>query len=586
MALQNDDPFTASPPLPHERLCNIVTARRMALLKLGYEPIPVMSGRKRPPMKGWGEIRITIPPDEDVITPWADTYPGALSTGIRTRFTPGFDLDIRDQDVADQVERALLNMVPSGTILKRVGLPPKRLIPLRCTTPFKKISATFKAPDDVVHKVEVLADGQQFVAEGIHEDTHLPYRWADNTCLLNVAHEHLPLVDEALARRFVAEASEIMRRAGWIEIDAKGKTKSNGRASSKRHRDTDNEPAATEKRGSSIYGRTALKAECDQLAALPKDSGRNNALNSAAFSLFQLVAGGELDEEIDRVRERLFAAAEACGLVADDGAASVHATIESGAKAGRAQPRQAPQEEQPEPPPACDLDQLHAVFRKWFGEEFDLDVINVIVAVAASEKLGGDPAWLLVVSGPGAAKTESVQSLVGCGAHVTSTIQSEGALLSASSKKTKGSTGGLLRKIGDGGILVIKDVTSILSADSNTRSSVLAALREVHDGRWERNVGSDGGQTLTWQGRIIVVGAVTTAWDTAHGVVSALGDRFILVRIDSTVGRKAAGRRAMRNIGSETEMRTELAAAVGGLISQVGPGGADHLTRAEEEQAS
>jgi hypothetical protein len=248
-----------------------------------------------------------------------------------------------------------------------------------------------------------------------------------------------------------------------------------------------------------------------------------------------------------------------------------------------AQEKLAPPKE--EPPPACDLDQLHAVFRKWFGEEFDLDVIDVIVAVAASEKLGGDPAWLLVVSGPGAAKTESVQSLVGCGAHVTSTIQSEGALLSASSKKShvKSATGGLLRKIGDGGILVIKDVTSILSADSNTRSSVLAALREVHDGRWERNVGSDGGQTLTWQGRIIVVGAVTTAWDTAHAVVSALGDRFILVRIDSTIGRKAAGRRAMRNIGSEIEMRTELAAAVGGLIGQIGPEGIE-LTHAEEEQ--
>src|SRR5215469_1938812 len=75
---------------------------------------------------------------------------------------------------------------------------------------------------------------------------------------------------------------------------------------------------------------------------MEKDSGRNNALNSAAFNLFQLVAGGELDEEKDQVRERLFAAAEACGLAVEDGAASVWATIESGAKAGRLQPRQAP----------------------------------------------------------------------------------------------------------------------------------------------------------------------------------------------------------------------------------------------------
>jgi len=76
-------------------------------------------------------------------------------------------------------------MIPQqGTVLKRVGLPPKRLIPFRCVTPFKKISATFKAPDGVTHKVEVLADGQQFVAEGIHETTQQPYRWADNVSLL------------------------------------------------------------------------------------------------------------------------------------------------------------------------------------------------------------------------------------------------------------------------------------------------------------------------------------------------------------------------------------------------------------------
>src|SRR5262249_7961510 len=183
---------------------------------------------------------------------------------------------------------------------------------------------------DVVHKVEVLADGQQFVAEGIHETTQQPYRWADNVSLLSIAHEHLSLVDEPLARRFVTEAAAIMATAGWIPVG-----KSNGKA-------PPHQPLLEAALGSCIYGSTALRSECDKLAAMPKDGGRNNALNSAAFSVFQLVAGGELDEEKDKVRDQLFAAAEKCGLVTEDGAASVLATIESGAKAGRAQPRQAP----------------------------------------------------------------------------------------------------------------------------------------------------------------------------------------------------------------------------------------------------
>ena len=330
MALRNDDPFGASPPLPHEQLRIAVTARRIRYVKLGYEPIPILSGRKRPLLDNWSGIPI----DLEAAGAWANDRPGELSTGIRTRYTPGFDIDIYDPAVADQVQQALLNMIPQqGTILVRVGLPPKRLIPFRCATPFKKISAAFKAPDDgVTHKVEVLADGQQFVAEGIHEDTHLPYCWADNVDLLSIAHEHLPLVDEPLARRFVAEASGIMRRAGWVEVGSKPNGKTNGR--------TPIPPAPTQRVDfNSIYYRSALKDECAALAAMPKDSGRNNALNRAAFNLFQLVAGGGLDE--NEVRERLFAAAEANGLVADDGAAPVLATIESGAKAGRVQPRQA-----------------------------------------------------------------------------------------------------------------------------------------------------------------------------------------------------------------------------------------------------
>jgi hypothetical protein len=222
-----------------------------------------------------------------------------------------------------------------------------------------------------------------------------------------------------------------------------------------------------------------------------------------------------------------------------------------------------------EPPPPCSLEGVHIVFRKWLGKEYDLDAIDAVCATGASERLTGDPLWLLVISGPGAAKTETVQALSGADAQVTSTIASEGALLSATSRKdrSKSATGGLLRKIGDRGVLVIKDVTTILSADRNTRACVLAAIREIHDGRWERNVGTDGGQTLTWTGRLVIVGAVTTVWDRAHAAVAAMGDRFVLIRIDSNLGRVQSGKQAIGNTGSETQMRKELAAAVGGLIA-------------------
>ena len=49
-------------------------------------------------------------------------------------------------------------------------------------------------------------------------------------------------------------------------------------------------------------------------------------------------------------------------------------------------------------------------------------------------------------------------------------------------------------------------------------------------------------------------------------MVATMGDRFVLIRIDSNLGRVASGKRAIGNTGGEVQMREELAAAVGGLI--------------------
>jgi hypothetical protein len=132
-------------------------------------------------------------------------------------------------------------------------------------------------------------------------------------------------------------------------------------------------------------------------------------------------------------------------------------------------------------------------------------------------------------------------------------------------------------------VLVVKDMTSILSMSGDARAQVLAALREVYDGRWSRNVGSNGGLTLEWTGRIALIGAVTTAWDSHHSVIATMGYRFVLVRMDSTKGRLAAGRRAIANTGSETQMRQELSDAVAGVLAGIDRAPVE-LTEAESER--
>jgi hypothetical protein len=331
------------------------------------------------------------------------------------------------------------------------------------------------------------------------------------------------------------------------------------------------------------WAKKALEAELAALAAQTQP-GRNDQLNRSAFNLFQIVGGGHLD--YDDTWQALHDTACGTGLPPGE----VTNTLRSASRAGLASPRHPAQDGVDEPrPPVREprtLTETRAAFTRWLGTDYDLTVLDVVLAVAASEQLGGDPAWLLVVSGPGAAKTETVVALAGAGATVTSTITSDGALLSGSPRRDRGkhATGGLLRKLGTRGVLVIKDVTSILSMNRDARGGVLAALREVYDGMWERNLGVDGGQSLRWQGRLVVIGAVTTSWDKAHGVVSAMGDRFLIVRLDSTTKRVGAGRQAIRNTGEETTMRADLAAAVGGLLTTIDPTANQHLAEEEVEQ--
>jgi hypothetical protein len=91
------------------------------------------------------------------------------------------------------------------------------------------------------------------------------------------------------------------------------------------------------------------------------------------------------------------------------------------------------------------IDDVHRLFTKHFGKDYDMQTADAVLATAATNKLAGDPPWLMIISGSGNAKTETVNAVSDVDRTIAiSTISSEGALLSAI-KKGKGGTGGLLR---------------------------------------------------------------------------------------------------------------------------------------------
>jgi hypothetical protein len=183
----------------------------------GFEPVPLIAGSKACKVARWTSVTI----DEAWITKMIRTHPRA-GVGLRSKFTPGLDIDIDDGPVV----AVMLAIVRRrfGEVLVRKGRGHRVLVPFRTDMPFSEINGmVFLRPGDQPlsdgrcegHKIQVLADGQQFVGWAIHPDTDQPYEWLGGKTPLDVPHEHLPVLDEEGARALVAELETVVAR-GWV----------------------------------------------------------------------------------------------------------------------------------------------------------------------------------------------------------------------------------------------------------------------------------------------------------------------------------------------------------------------------------
>ncbi len=204
------------------------------------------------------------------------------------------------------------------------------------------------------------------------------------------------------------------------------------------------------------------------------------------------------------------------------------------------------------------LSRTLGAFQNWLYLP-DPGMVEITLATVAANRIAGDPVWLLLTAPPSSGKTEVLNSLSGLpDMHAVSTL-TEAALLSGTSRRdrTPDATGGLLLEIGEFGILVLKDFTSILSMNREKQKALFGALREIYDGKWDRPVGADGGRKLVWQGKLGLIGAVTSAIDSHHAVMASMGPRFTLFR-PAALDPEAQARRAIEKTSHEKEMRADL----------------------------
>ena len=155
---------------------------------------------------GWTDITAT----EKIVDSWARQYPDAHNTGALTRHTPVVDIDVTDAAAADAIEAlAREQFAERGHFLVRFGKAPKRAIPLSTDKPFKKIKLALAAPNGSKAEIEILGDGQQFIVDGKHPETQLPYRWHGGE-LWTIPPGELPHVSEEQARQFLHDAEKLL----------------------------------------------------------------------------------------------------------------------------------------------------------------------------------------------------------------------------------------------------------------------------------------------------------------------------------------------------------------------------------------
>jgi len=175
------------------------------LAENGYRPLPIHFGKKKPCAgDGWQHYHFCEADVERFAT---------AGCGLLTGKAIGVDIDVREGKLAQQLEDLAVRTF--GPAPRRVGLPPKVLLLMQAETPFtKQQTRGYRLPGDTpeekLHKVEILAQGQQFVAYNVHPDTGRPYVWNGTGDPLTVPIGMLPLVSEAAAREYIAACEKLL----------------------------------------------------------------------------------------------------------------------------------------------------------------------------------------------------------------------------------------------------------------------------------------------------------------------------------------------------------------------------------------
>src|SRR5215212_7741116 len=175
---------------------------RFAMIRNGWGVLPILahdapkkSAGKAPGSRRWetwAQHGAPLPTLED-LRPW-DRYewPG---TGVPCGDVVGVDLDFgSDQALADRAHAITVETLGETPFIRQ-GNAPKRALFYRAAEPIESVS--LKATDGSGDGLDILANGRQAVAYGIHPITRDVYRWIGPESPLTASPDIAPAITAA-----------------------------------------------------------------------------------------------------------------------------------------------------------------------------------------------------------------------------------------------------------------------------------------------------------------------------------------------------------------------------------------------------
>jgi len=185
-------------------------------------------------------------------------------------------------------------------------------------------------------------------------------------------------------------------------------------------------------------------------------------------------------------------------------------------------------------------------------------IVKIVISSFLGNLIEGAPTWVLLVGESGSGKTTLLEMFgTSQRAHLISSMNSTSFLTFANKDES-------LLYQADGKVLIVRDMSTVLSGQKDEKGVLYSALREVYDGNYRRTTGKG---TIEWTGKIGFLGGVTPVIETYGEFQGALGERFIQVRLKSQPDDKIL-RKMLRGMGSSTKIRNQLQSMTAEFVDQ------------------